>query len=94
MTRRGPDRSEGESEDLDTEFTTTAVTEGDKEDDVLLLAQPSRPKVRGARPLRSLTYHLSMTDVVTLELLCLGTPRAASHREVPHSLSKNRGYVI
>jgi len=47
----GPDRSEGESEDLDAELTTTAITEGDEDTDVLLSAQPSRPKVRGDRSL-------------------------------------------
>jgi len=38
-TERGPDGSEGDSEDLDAEFTTTAVTEGN----VFVSAQPSRP---------------------------------------------------
>jgi len=44
MTRRGPGGSEGDSEDLDAEFTTTTGMEG--EEDILVSAQSSsRPVV-------------------------------------------------
>jgi len=42
-------------------------------------------KVGGGTPVVTVITCLSKTDVVTFELPWLGTPRSASHSEIPHS---------
>jgi len=42
MTGRGPEGSEGDSEDLDVDFTTAAGMGVDEDEDTLVSAQPSR----------------------------------------------------